>query len=729
MRCSRLSAGALHSPARMRRATSDPIRANSRHPRASVNARPSRARGLVAMCDAGERVVDVRRLQKANKVLISLTLADGSTKRLERPSDEAVSKAFARLRSSIRKDGRGSGEDEMTILLRDASEAATHEEAWRDGGEFVVGSDVFRVRLDAPSVGGVVAVDYPMVGFPCAATAVGLELCEQADVEFRWLADGEAVGVGRVYTPTEADLGRRLSVQVIGARHHRTREVCECFVSYEFINVVRAPDVDRADALERLRVGETSERGDLRVMTYNVLADAYSHTWKTMFPYFREDLAKAERRLQLVLQDILASDCDIVALQEVDKKWHELLFEPVLASRGYVSTTWCGKSGQTMEGSAMFFRDSIFSVLEERVVKLNETKDREMKRFISDDDNFELANALGKITTVAQLVKVSHKKRERVMCCGNVHLFFHPGAMHIRIIQAHELVAQANEFAEGHPLMLCGDFNGEPEDGIIRYLKNGQISAADEDWIRGSLFRWGGTSSRDAARSLYYILDDGRGYETDRTYKVQNSMELRELVERGIFMSLSARTLNESWGAKCKCSSDDSGEGPIVAVKKHVKAGCTFKNCHAVAAFTLRREIGLDPGLSMNEDELLAAKQAFASMKNAQAEGFDIVSKAQIKAMESVKPAEGARVVPVGCGATLSIARPLTSAGGYPEWTNYVGGFVGALDYVWCSEDFNPRTVAPPPPMSAVLEATALPNAQFPSDHVPVVVGVDFRTD
>lgn len=710
----------------MRRATSDPIRANSRHAHASGHVRPSRARGLVAMCDASERVVDVRRLAKASKVLISLTLSDGSTKRLERPNDEAVSKAFARLRSSIRKDGRGLGGDEMTILLRNTSEAATHEEAWRDGGELVVGSDVFRVRLDTPSVGGVVAVDYPMVGFPCAATAVGLELCEQADVEFRWLADGEAVGEGRVYTPTEADLGRRLSVQVIGVRHQRTKEMCGCSVSYEFINIVRAPDVERADALERLRTGETSERGDLRVMTYNVLADAYSHTWQTMFPYLSKDLAKAERRLQLVLQDILSSDCDIVALQEVDKKWHELLFEPVLASHGYVSTTWCGKSGQTMEGSTMFFRDSIFSILEERVVKLNETKDREMQRFISDDDNFELANALGKITTVAQLVKVRHKKRESEICCGNVHLFFHPGAMHIRIIQAHELVAQANEFADGRPLMLCGDFNGEPEDGIVRYLKDGRISAADEDWIRGSLFRWGGTSSRDAARSLYYILDDGRGYETDRSYKVCNSMELRELVERGIVMSLSARTLNESWGAKCKCSNEDPGEeGPIVTVKKHVKAGCTFKNCHAVAAFTLRREIGLDPGLSMNEDELSAAKGAFAAMKNAQAEGFDIVSKAQMEAMESVKPAEGSRVVPVGCGANLSIARTLTSAGGYPEWTNYVGGFVGALDYVWCSEDFIPKSVAPLPPMSAVLEATALPNAQFPSDHVPVVVGVD----
>ena len=670
-----------------------------------------------------DAVVDVRRAKNSDKVAIQLTFLDGSTKRLERVASESVSKAFARLRASLKKDGRA---DVETITLKDCADDASHEDAWQSGGELTVGDERFRVRLNAPDIGGIVAVDFPMVGFPCAATAVGLDFCEQEDVAFAWSVDGREVGQGRVYAPTEEDVGKRLMVRAFGARDRTTGEMCGREVDYEFANAVRRLDLDRTDALERLRPGETSKRGDLRVMTYNILADAYSHTWQTMFPYFADDLAKAERRLQLVLQDILEAEADVVALQEVDKKWHELLFEPVLASRGYVSTDWCGKSGQTMEGSAIFFRSSKFTILEEQVIKLNETSDTQMKRFILDDENYELANALAKITTVAQLVKVKDKSTQREMCVGNCHLFFHPGAMHIRIIQAHELLTQATAFADGGPLMLCGDFNGEPEDGVIRYISKGKISAADSDWIRGSLFRWGGTSSRDAARSLYYILDDGHGYETDRNYKVENSLELRALVERGICMSLSARTLDENWGAKCKCGSCDDGDGPIVAVKKHVKSGCTFKNCHAVAAFTLRREIGLDPGLEMSEDELAMAKAKRTMMKNAQDEGFRVVSSLQIQALESAAPIDGSTVLPVGCGATLSIPRPLFSAGGFPEWTNYVGGFVGALDYVWCSsEAFRPRNFAPLPPMSAVLQSTALPNAVFPSDHIPVVVDVD----
>ena len=157
--------------------------------------------------------------------------------------------------------------------------------------------------------------------------------------------------------------------------------------------------------------------------------------------------------------------------------------------------------------------------------------------------------------------------------------------------------------------MLCGDLTAN-QDGVIRYLRCGEIDASDEDWVRGSLFRWGGTSSRDAAKDIYYILDDGRGYAVDANVKVTNALELQRLNERSIAMSLCARTLEKDWGATCKCDEVTESTSPIVDVKKHVKAGCTFKNCHKVAAFTLRRESALEPGLTMTDDDLAAARRA-----------------------------------------------------------------------------------------------------------------------
>ncbi|ABO99714.1 predicted protein [Ostreococcus lucimarinus CCE9901] len=398
-----------------------------------------------------------------------------------------------------------------------------------------------------------------MVGYPLPATAHGLEFCQHDEVDWRWYADGEIVGQGRVYTPTKEDFGKRLAVEALDER-------------FEFTNVVTRLGVDRSEALRRLEPSaETS--ADYRIMTYNVLADAYAHTWGTMFPYFDTALAKVERRLQLVLEDILRSKADVVALQEVDKKYHETLFVPVLTANGYIATDWVGKSGQTLEGCAMFFALSKFESIErEEAIKLTEIGDKALRRWIADDDNAELAMALKKITSIAQLARVKVRASGKSLCVGNTHLFFHPGAMHLRVLQAHEFTTRATAFAAGDPLVLCGDFNGEPEDGVIRYLTKGEISASDEDWVRGSLFR----------------------------------------------------------------------------------------------------------------------------------------------------------AVPIGCGAHLRTARPLFSAGGFLEWTNYVGGFVGALDYVWCStSDFASRATSPLPDMSAVLAHTALPNAQFPSDHIPVIVDVD----
>lgn len=198
-------------------------------------------------------------------------------------------------------------------------------------------------------------------------------------------------------------------------------------------------------------------------------------------------------------------------------------------------------------------------------------------------------------------------------------------------------------------------------------------------------------------------------------------------------MSLCTRTLREKYGASCGCGIDAlTEENPIIRVKKHVEKKCTFKNCHTVAAFTLRREAGLSPGTSMDDDDHAAALDAFRVIKSAEAAGFDAVRDAQTALTDAAMrdtQTSGSTVIPVGCGLSLTIPPEsrIISAGGFLEWTNYVGGFIGALDYCWISQHaFIPRRVSPLPEMRAVLENTALPNAQFPSDHIPVVVDIDF---
>ena len=687
--------------------------------------------------------VDVRRF--ASTVVITIPTrasASASARRLERTLDETIGKSFDRLRAGIAKSAKKapksakSAKEHLRVELYrgDGSRVdddTSHVDAWNADCVFVVGDEWFRVRIDAPEITGVITVDWPVCGQPLPATAVGAAFCTRDDdVTFLWSVisdDGDGDGVervvctNRIYTPTSDVVGLRLVVDACPRGGEPRR-----FALSQRVRDIERP---RSDALERLRRVDDASTSGIRVMTYNVLADAYSHTWSTMYPYFSPELAKAESRLQKVLEDILVADADVVAIQEVDKKWFDLLYEPVLTAKGYVGTSWCGKSGQTQEGCAMFVKRSMFTIEDECAIGLTELDDAKILRWLDEDVNIELKTALGKITSIAQLVKLRSIANGMDIVVGNTHLFFHPGAMHVRILQAHTFIQKAQEYGNGAPLILCGDFNGEPEDGVIRYLRTGEIRADDADWLRGQLFRWGGTSSKDRARDLFYVMDDGTGYDiVDRNLQITDAKGLQNLVERGVCMSLCTRTLRENYGASCGCLDAQDEQNPIIRVKKHVEKKCTFKNCHAVAAFTLRRESGLSPGTTMDDDDHAVALNAFRAIKSAEASGFDTVRDAQTALTDAAMRADTLdEVMPIGCGVSLTIPHPIVSAGGFLDWTNYVGGFVGALDYCWISANaFTPRRVSPLPAMHAVLEHTALPNAQFPSDHIPVVVDIDF---
>jgi hypothetical protein len=68
--------------------------------------------------------------------------------------------------------------------------------------------------------------------------------------------------------------------------------------------------------------------------------------------------------------------------------------------------------------------------------------------------------------------------------------------------------------SERPALVLCGDYNGEDFDGVIEYLRNGRLSSGHHEWVTGSLFRWGGVSSRASAAQLLSAFERGHHHST-----------------------------------------------------------------------------------------------------------------------------------------------------------------------------------------------------------------------
>lgn len=81
----------------------------------------------------------------------------------------------------------------------------------------------------------------------------------------------------------------------------------------------------------------------------------------------------------------------------------------------------------------------------------------------------------------------------------------------------------------------------------------------------------------------------------------------------------------------------------------------------------------------------------------------------------------------MGVGLELRHPFQLECASGFPEWTNFVQGFKGCLDYVWVDRRaLEPVRALPMPPLEAVTAFVALPSPEFPSDHLAVAADVRF---
>ncbi|XP_067686781.1 2',5'-phosphodiesterase 12-like [Haliotis asinina] len=80
-------------------------------------------------------------------------------------------------------------------------------------------------------------------------------------------------------------------------------------------------------------------------------------------------------------------------------------------------------------------------------------------------------------------------------------------------------------------------------------------------------------------------------------------------------------------------------------------------------------------------------------------------------------------------GCELSHDFKMISACGYPEYTNYTMGFHGLLDYIFTdTEHLEVMQVIPMPDHNEVTQHGALPSVVFPSDHIPQICDMRWKS-
>lgn len=334
----------------------------------------------------------------------------------------------------------------------------------------------------------------------CGQNFPGIPLVVDADLLFAthavvdWYVDGKLVQKdSRGYTPTLQDATKTLAITITPTRLGSVGAT----EAYEFTEPIACSTPENAllslrPEWQRPRCStggqELQDTSDLRIMTYNILADqnAFSKTDNKKIPYFPyvpTEIMVRSRRMPLLLHEILAYQGDIICLQEVDEFIYNDLLRPVLEYRGYQGYFSVKQTSGTQEGCATFWSLKRF-----QKAQPDDCKTFRIGHLLAAYGGFRpddlewsesvagicqlletrpdlLSTIRDKLGHVVQIVHLTDKQGNNRLVVGNTHLFFHPNGNHIRMLQCFAVCKQLalERHTRGtihrEPIILCGDLN------------------------------------------------------------------------------------------------------------------------------------------------------------------------------------------------------------------------------------------------------------------------------
>lgn len=222
-----------------------------------------------------------------------------------------------------------------------------------------------------------------------------------------------------------------------------------------------------------------------RVMSYNLLADYYcdsDYSRKELFPYCPPFALAIDYRKLLFIREIIGYHSDICCLQEVDAKIFDLDLKMCLGHLDYDGTMQ--KKGETAEGLATFYHRSKFSLHAKYGINLGENLKEQpyfSELFAKIANNEKLCERMLSLATAVQVTVLKSLQEDKYLIVANTHLYFHPDADHIRVLQiaffmlyvqhVHQKTkAELNLSDEQTAIIFCGDFNSVPECGIYKLM-------------------------------------------------------------------------------------------------------------------------------------------------------------------------------------------------------------------------------------------------------------------
>lgn len=241
---------------------------------------------------------------------------------------------------------------------------------------------------------------------------------------------------------------------------------------------------------------------EFRVVSFNLLADLYAdsdYSRTVLFPYCPPHALAIDYRKQLIVRELLGYQADLMCLQEVDAKVFDYELQPIFGFRQFGGTFQ--RKGQTAEGLATYYNTERFSLIEAFGMNIGESLSTlpiysVLWRHIQT--NPLLAARITVRSTAVQVTVLRVNDTDQILCVANTHLYFHPDADHIRLLQFYAsflyvqhvrntIAERLSRPVEDISIVYCGDFNSTPECGIYRLMTQKGVPADFVDF-QSSMF-------------------------------------------------------------------------------------------------------------------------------------------------------------------------------------------------------------------------------------------------
>ncbi|XP_017115627.1 2',5'-phosphodiesterase 12 [Drosophila elegans] len=417
--------------------------------------------------------------------------------RLAKSSKKSKNKPPAEINVKLYSDSCDDNFSEMTFDELFAKDPT--------GLKLQVVDTVYDMVFNPPWIASLKLPSCILAGFVVYPTNVQIQFGERQHSKGLWYkakrptdTEWTLCGEGFQYLVTPEDVGYHLKFELTPRNEQGANGPVVEKISNSAVQA--APGLCPFQARHHHTPNYLSDSNEIRVVTYNLLADLYAssdYAGKTLFSYCPAKYLQIDFRKPLFINEIIGYNSDLICLQEVDQRIFDFDLKEILEQPPYNYHGIMAPKGKCAEGVAIFFRTSRFELLDSQVLHLG-SKISVLPVFESlwnkIKTNTQLAERICDRSTTLQTCLLKIRGTENYVLVANTHLYFHPDADHIRLLQMgfsmlfieHLINKAVKDFnissRQNIGLIFCGDFNSVPECGIYKLMTEKLAEESLEDW-------------------------------------------------------------------------------------------------------------------------------------------------------------------------------------------------------------------------------------------------------